>query len=224
MGELRKSQMVKMQQNDQNGNFNPNALVQLDELKELGIDFDEESDSDKEREEDHDDEPAPEIRPGMMQKLESIQEKIDHISRSVSEEASPASKSPKQRGSIIKEMNKDKVNIISAANDRRESRDLRRESKMQRRESRNDHRESRVHRRKSRMPSAVGMAESNFVGPTRRSSLTMRKSIYQIAEGHSQKKKGKAKGRSRMSIARASMFRRCEPAMALDGQMGGAQA
>merc|ERR1719474_339525 len=96
MGELRKSQMVKMQQNDQNGGFNPNALVQLDELKELGIDFDEESDSDKEREEDHDDEPAPEVRPGMMQKLESIQEKIDHISRSVSEEASPASKSPKQ--------------------------------------------------------------------------------------------------------------------------------
>merc|ERR1719295_785069 len=156
----------------------------------------------------------------MMQKLESIQEKIDHISRSVSEEASPASKSPKQRGSIIKEMDgMDKVGIISAANDRRESRDLRRESKMKRRESRNDHRESRVHRRKSRMPSAVGMAESNFVGPTRRSSLTMRKSIYQIAEGHSQKKK--AKGRGRMSIARASMFRRCEPAMALDGRMGG---
>jgi len=185
MGELRKSQMDRMQHKDQSQAFNPNALIQMDEVAEINIEIDDDGDINiKDNDEDHSEDQL-----GMLKRLDSIHQKIDHISKAVSEEQS-------RRNSMTEEA--DKVSIVSAANDPMNG------------------------RRDSRMQSILGQESSKSMSPTRRSSLTMRKSIYQIAEHHSPKKK--AKGKAKMSIARASMFRRCEPAIALDGNRGGVHA
>jgi len=140
-----------------------------------------------------------EVNSIMLQRLDSIQEKIGRISQSQSGSQSEA-QSQRSSLSVNGLPINDKVIISSAADG---------QCKLK----------GNAKKYKDSKSSFIGHVESTALcSPTRRSSLTMRKSIYQIAEHRSPKKK--AKKRCKMSIARASIFRRCEPAIALSGDTG----
>ena len=177
-GEIRKSQMMRTEQREQNGNFNPNAIFQMDEMMKMGIVVEEDELEDE----------AAAVRLGNnLGILDSINEKIGQISQSVSEAESA-------RNSITD----NKVTILSTATGKR-----------------GQYRDPQL--------SFIGSAgPSQMYSTTKRSSMTVRKSIYQIAAGQEQKRKRRRGGK--MSMARASMFRGCEPAIALSGDVSGVSA
>ena len=153
-GEMRKSQISNGKPKNRLADYNANALIQMDEIREMNLPADD----------DNDDE------------LQNDPQSDSASNRKILSDAVPA-----------------KLAVVSAVKG-------------------NDNTNQR---RSSRLSFIGSVGPSARISKTARRSQTMRSSIYHISRN--QNLHQKAKGRGKMSIARASVFRTCEPAIALNG-------